>query len=59
MTAGLLRLVPTDGRPPTVLPFKAEDVPAALRLLGRYAAAQSVRSGRRRVEFVVGGGDAA
>lgn len=59
MTAGMLRLVPTDGRPPTVLPFGPEDVPDALRLLGRLAGGGSVRSGRRRVELVVGGGEAA
>lgn len=57
MTAGMLRLVPTDGRPPTVVPFGPEDVPAALRLLGRLAGQESVRSGRRRVELVVGGGE--
>lgn len=58
MTAGMLRLVPTDGRAPKVLPFGPEDVPAVLRLLGRFAGGESVRSGRRRVEFVVEGGDA-
>ncbi|MEV1315295.1 hypothetical protein AB0J14_04340 [Micromonospora arborensis] len=54
---GMLRLVPADGRPPTVLPFGFEDMPEALKLLGRYVAEESVRDGQRRVEFVVEGGE--
>ncbi|MEV0214226.1 hypothetical protein [Micromonospora sp. NPDC050695] len=58
MTAGVLRLVSADGRQ-VQMPFGAGELPAAERVRDLFRAEESVRVGRRRVEIVVEGGDAA